>query len=308
MSFALELCAVRKRFHARVALDDLCLKVPKGAVFGMVGSNGAGKTTTMSIVMGLLRPDGGTMDVLGSDVFSPETHAGRVSLMPQDSNLPREATSKELLVFYAMLQGMSSRQANLESDKVIDLVNLSDRAGSKVRSLSHGMRRRVVIAQAFLGDPELVLLDEPMSGLDPKEVVNIRSSLLRKKDSQTVIISSHNLFEVERVCDYVVFIEKGRNVRQDRMDVVTGRCHVLNYTLGPGNPPVAELQELLPELVIAVSDNGSSLSCRYSGDSRSAGEINRRVLACLLGADTEILEVRRGTELEDAYMGDQDRL
>ena len=99
MSFALELCAVRKRFHARVALDDLCLKVPKGAVFGMVGSNGAGKTTTMSIVMGLLRPDGGTMDVLGSDVFSPETHAGRVSLMPQDSNLPREATSKELLVF-----------------------------------------------------------------------------------------------------------------------------------------------------------------------------------------------------------------
>ena len=298
---ALRMVGLVKRFGRRRALDGLDLSIPRGAVCGLVGSNGAGKTTAMSVAAGLLPPDAGTVDVLGSGPFNPDCHAGRVALLPQDTELPSQSRVSQILVYYAELQGMSAAAARHAAAEVIDEVHLADRSNSTIHSLSHGMRRRVLIAQAFLGNPELVLLDEPLSGLDPKEVVNVRSLLQRHRGERTTVISSHNLHEVEVVCDYVAFIEDGKRVRQDAMSVVTGREHVLAYHIGGGQFPLEAIRVLLPNVVLEKED-GNSLLCRYTREDGTPADINAAILSCMLSAGVEILEVRLGGELETAYL------
>jgi ABC-2 type transport system ATP-binding protein len=299
---ALELCGVRKRYGKRVALDGLDLQVPRGSVCGLVGSNGAGKTTAIAIAAGLVRPDAGDVSLFGEGPFDAGLHAGRVALMPQDSLMPPHARVAELLVFYASLQGIAAAEARRQTDRVLELVRLSDRARSPIRSLSHGMRRRVAIAQCFLGAPDLVLLDEPTSGLDPREVLNTREVLLHRRDGQTVLISSHVLNELERVCDHVAFVEKGKTLGQDAMDAVTGRRHTLAYRLRPGPIPLDALAAALPDAIFETAEGGASLVCRCKGSDRTTEEVNRLVLQTLIHAGVGIREVRLGSGLEEAYL------
>jgi ABC-2 type transport system ATP-binding protein len=299
---ALQLSGLRKRYGTQLALDGLDLRVPRGSVFGLVGSNGAGKTTAMAVTLGLVRPDAGSVDILGEGPFDAARHAGRVALMPQDSLMPPYTRVAEALVFYAALQGLPAAEARRQAARTLDLVHLGDRAGSAVRTLSHGMRRRVAIAQCLLGEPELILMDEPTSGLDPREVLNLRDLLQNRKPGQTVVISSHILDEVERVCDHVAFIEKGRTVRQDSMDAVTGRRQVLNYALKPGPLPLDALRAGLPGVLFETTKNGSSLVCRFLDREYTPEEINGVVLKALLEAGAAVIEVRLGSGLEKAYL------
>ena len=308
--FALELRGVTKYYGRRKALDGLDLAVPTGSVCGLVGSNGAGKTTTMAVATGMLRARDGTINVLGQGPFDPAVHTGRVALLPQDTELPRVARVRELLIFYAELQGMDRCRARACASEILEWVHLADRADSTIRSLSHGMRRRLMLAQAFLGEPELVLLDEPQSGLDPREVANVRSLLQERRGRQTILISSHNLHELERICDHVAFIENGRALRMDTMAAVTGREHVLQFRLGRGAVPVEELCRRLPAAVfewpeakLQAPDAEGTLLCRYAEADGSAAAINGAVLKALLDAGVEVLEVRRGSELEAAFLG-----
>jgi len=300
---ALELRGVVKKFGRRAALDGFTMEVARGTTFGLVGSNGAGKTTSMAVAVGLLPLNSGSVNILGDGPFDPVLHSGRVSMMPQDADLPLYAKVRDILSFYARLQGVPANQIKEEVKKVIEWVHLTDRAGSSVRSLSHGMRRRIVVAQAFLGDPELVLLDEPMSGLDPKEVVNIRNLLVRRAPGQTVVISSHNLHELELVCDHVAFIEHGKRVRQDSMDEITGRTQMMNFELSSTEGlSLAELRKQLPDVALELPEDSNVLTCGYSKSEYCAAEMNRIVLQHLLDEKVEILEVRRGKNLETAYI------
>jgi ABC-2 type transport system ATP-binding protein len=304
---ALEMRGVRKRYRKRIALDGLDLQVPRGSVCGLVGSNGAGKTTAIAIAAGLVRPDAGAVSLFGEGPFDAGLHAGRVALMPQDSLMPPHARVAEMLVFYASLQGIPAAEAHRQTDRVLELVRLSDRARSPIRSLSHGMRRRVAIAQCFLGVPDLVLLDEPTSGLDPREVMNMREVLLHRRDGQTVLVSSHVLNELEQMCDHVAFVEKGRNTGQDAMDAVTGRRHILTYRLRPGPIPLDALAAALPDAIIEATEGGASLVCRYKGSERTTEEVNRLVLQTLIHAGAGIREVRLGSGLEKAYLDRHER-
>jgi ABC-type multidrug transport system ATPase subunit len=267
-----------------------------------VGSNGAGKTTALSVIMGLIKPDAGTVNVLGSPAFDPACHAGRVTLMPQDAAMPPHSRVAEILSFYAWLQGIRRRETPARVREALDWVHLADRANSPIRTLSHGMRRRVAVAQAFLGDPEVVLLDEPTSGLDPREVARMRDLLCRRRNTQTVVMSSHNLHELERLCDHVVFIERGRVVRHGPMDAFTGRLHTLEYRLTPAAIPLDRLRSELPSAEFDFSVTAAVLTCRYPGQEVTTEEVNRRVLSCLLEAGVGILEIRRGNDLETAYL------
>jgi ABC-2 type transport system ATP-binding protein len=296
---AWEYSGLVKRFGRRKALDGLDMAVPRGTVCGLVGSNGAGKTTTMSIIAGITHPTRGEVNVLGEGRFDPGRHAGRVSLLPQDSDLPRYARLMDLLVFYAELQGMPRRKCRDAVMQMLEWVNLSDRAGSSVRSLSHGMKRRVTIAQAFLGEPELILLDEPLSGLDPKERINIRNILRDKRGKQTVIVSSHNLHEIELICDHVAFIEHGRTIRQDSMTDVTGADRVLQYVVEPGDVPAEKIRGLLPGVTIEVDEG--CITCKYD-EKLSPVRVNEVVLRALLDAGVGIIRVQQGSGLETAYM------
>ena len=300
---ALEFTDVVKRFGRRAALDGLNMRIPSGITCGLVGSNGAGKTTSIAVAAGLLNLNRGAVSILNEGPFDPARHSGRVSMMPQDSDIPLYARVRDILAFYARLQAVPARKITQEVERVIDWVHLSDRADAPVRTLSHGMRRRIVVAQAFLGNPELVLLDEPMSGLDPREVINIRKLLNRRTDGQTVVISSHNLHELELVCDHVAFIEKGRLVRQDSMHAITGRTQTIHFQLSScSDQSLQRLRQALPDTVLERQEEGTKLSCEYSGSAHSAAHINRIILTVLLEEGVEILEVRRGKTLESAYI------
>ncbi|MFC1498710.1 ABC transporter ATP-binding protein [Verrucomicrobiota bacterium] len=299
---ALELKGIVKKYRKRIALNGLDLNVPSGNVLGLVGSNGAGKTTTLSVISGLLKIHSGTINLFEEGPFDPVKHSGRLTMMPQDSDLPKETNVKDILMFYAQLQGLNITQAKETVTEAIKWVNLSDRADSTIRTLSHGMRRRVVIAQAFLGSPELVLLDEPLSGLDPKEVANIRNMLSQKKGHQTIMISSHNLYEIEKICDSVVFIELGKNMRQDSMDTITGRSHMLVYWFSGPDLPLTQLREQLPDVIFEIDKDAKVLTCRCMEKKKAIHDVNKTILKNLLDADVEILQMRQGSELESVYL------
>jgi ABC-2 type transport system ATP-binding protein len=304
MNVALQFSGVVKRFGRCCALDGLDLLVPAGIAMGLVGSNGAGKTTSFAVASGYERIDAGSIDLFGQGAFDPGRHAGRVAVMPQDATFPPYAKVRDLLSYFARLQGLPAGMIRNAVSQVLDWVHLQDRADAPIRTLSHGMRRRVVIAQAFLGEPELVMLDEPMSGLDPREVVNIRQLLKERPGHQTVIISSHNLHEIERICDQVAFIRKGRLVRQSDIDAVTGRHHVVSYHVAPeAGPDLDALGLLLPGVVLEMVFPGK-LTCRFPASDQTLASINAVVLPHLVAKKIPVYEVKRGDELESVYIGD----
>ena len=188
-----------KCYGKRRALDGFSLAIPRGCVLGLVGPNGAGKTTWMMSVAKLVRYESGSISFTGT-----------LGLLPQDSELPLEMSARSLLVGLSRLQGMSASAADAAASDILGKVNLIDRADASIRSLSHGMRKRVMTAQCFLGDPDLVLLDEPMNGLDPVEAERLRKVILERKDRKTTVISSHNLLDLERLCTHIAFVDKGR--------------------------------------------------------------------------------------------------
>ena len=203
-----------KRYGKTRALDGFTLDVPAGAILGLVGPNGSGKTTWMMSVAGLLRLDAGEVSVLGGGAFDATVHSGRLAILPQDSELPLEMTPEALFVAFARLQGLMAAAARAAAAETLEAVNLTDHARKPIRALSHGMRKRVMTGQCFLGQPELILLDEPMNGLDPEEAERMRKLILRGQSAnRTIVISSHNLLDLERLCTHVAFVEKGRVIR-----------------------------------------------------------------------------------------------
>ncbi len=305
MNDALRFEAVVKTYGRRRALDGLSLRVPAGTVAGLVGSNGAGKTTLMGVAAGLLRPRAGRVDVLGDGPFDPVRHTGRVALLPQDAELPRDAPPGALLAFYGELQGLDRRTARRQAGALLERVHLAERARSPARTLSHGMRKRVMLAQCFLGEPELILLDEPLNGLDPRETSTLRNFLREQRGRRTLLISSHNLHEIEAICDYVIFVEQGRLVRADTLEAVTGRAEQLTYLLGEGPPPdTAALRAALADVVLELdyTAESRSLVCRYRADRYDAGAVNAALLPRLMEGGCALLEIRRGERLESQYL------
>lgn len=302
MKPALQFSAVRKAYGKRHALNGLNLTVEAGSVFGLVGSNGAGKTTAMAVAVGLLQADAGTIDLLGEGAFRPDCHHGRVALLPQDSRLPLHAGVEELLHFYGRLQGLARSETVSAVNEMLAWTHLEERRRSAVRTLSHGMMRRLTIAQAFLGRPELVLLDEPLSGLDPREVVRIRELIRQRRGRQTIILSSHNLHELEAVCDAVAFIELGRLLRQDTLAAMMKSHHRITYVLQPGPVPMNELRTLRPDVTWELCAKGVELRAEFSGATAVIPEINAQTLAVLLRAGIGILEIRCGSDLESEYL------
>ncbi len=283
-------------------MDGLNLEVPAGALCGLIGPNGAGKTTTFGVVGGAVTADAGEIDVLGEGPFDPARHAGRLGLLPQDCELNASTPVRQLLVFYARLQGLDRGRAEYQADKVLEAVDLTDRATARIRQLSHGMRRRVAVAQALLGDPALVLLDEPTSGLDPHLVVRMRELFLAQRGKRTLLISSHQLAELEAVCDHVIFMEKGRVVRAGSLSEVTGRQTEIRL--------IFARPEVTPQAEAIVRATLPGASARASGDAvlveappgLDAPALNAALLPALLAAGLPLLEVRSGRSLEERYM------
>lgn len=203
--------SLTKRYGRTVALDDLTLEVPAGDPIALIGPNGAGKTTLLSLLCGFIRPSSGQVSVLG---HSPGVAAlsGQLAALPQDALLDPRLNVGRQLQFFARLQGIGKKQATIEVSRVLEVVDMQGSLKTRPTDLSHGMRKRVAIAQSLIGSPSLVLLDEPTAGIDPPNAKMIRDLIRDQSNDTTFIVSSHNLDELERLCASVIYLEAGKLV------------------------------------------------------------------------------------------------
>ena len=225
----------------------------------------------------------------------------RLGVLPQDAELGPTHTPFELLQHLGQLQGLGRRQAREATERVLGEVQLHDRMHHRVHSLSHGMRRRVAVASALLGTPELVLLDEPLAGLDPVQARSLRAVLEAHRGRASLVVSSHDLLALERFCDWVVFLDKGRCVRQGPMAEVTGRRRRVEWHTAGAVVPVDALRAALPDHAFVLS--GDVLTQEAPTD--DALDPSSVIVAGLLaGAGVALREVRRGVSLEATFFDD----
>ena len=212
---------VSKKFGATFALNDVSFEVPNQSIFGLVGPNGAGKTTLFSLVASFLRPTTGSIKVLGIDVSEISKLRGRLSILPQDAQFQGNVPIWNQLVFFAELSGRTRKEAEKDAMKSLEIVRLADAAKKNARTLSHGMAKRLGIAQAFLGQPEVILLDEPTAGLDPANVANIKNLINELKGSSTIVLSSHDLSDIQEMCGDVAIMHNGTLKQASKMSEIT---------------------------------------------------------------------------------------
>jgi ABC-type multidrug transport system ATPase subunit len=197
-----------KSYGSKLALNNVNFEIQKGAPVALVGPNGAGKTTLFSLLCGYIAPSMGELEILGHKPGSAALF-NKVSALPQDAQLDPRFNIDKQLSFYAKLQGMSTKQSQIEALRVLDLVGLSEVAKNRAGDLSHGMRKRVTIAQALIGSPQIVMLDEATAGLDPIHAREVRELVSELSSQATFILSSHDLTELERLCSQVLHLDKG---------------------------------------------------------------------------------------------------
>jgi ABC-2 type transport system ATP-binding protein len=232
----------------RPALNNLTLTVDKGETFGFLGPNGAGKTTTLKILMGIIRPSSGSATILGKDYRDPEIKQ-QIGFLPEQPYFYDYLSAPELLNYYAQLSGMASAERAQRIQPILDRVGLGDVGNKQLRKFSKGMLQRVGIAQAIIHDPEVVFLDEPMSGLDPLGRHEVRELIQGLKDQgKTIFFSTHILSDAEALCDRVAVIHKGElrgiGVVNDLRSSVAENSEVI----WEGAQSVPLLKELLTEL------------------------------------------------------------
>jgi ABC-2 type transport system ATP-binding protein len=212
-SLAVQTIGLGKRFDTRAALDGVDLEVPRGVAFGFLGANGAGKTTLIRLLLGLAEPTAGSMRVLGRDVGVDRAAAlSRVGAIIEEPRFHPHLTGRENLHIHAAAR---ERSAHDRIDRALERVGLAARADDRVKTYSLGMRQRLGVARCLLADPELLILDEPMNGLDPAGILEMRY-LIRElvAEGRTVLLSSHLLDEVEKTCDVAAIVDQGRVVAQ----------------------------------------------------------------------------------------------
>lgn len=207
---------VSKQYGSKIAVDRISLKLQKG-VYGLLGANGAGKTTLMRLLCGILKPTGGSISFDGIDV-STEEYRARLGYLPQDFGYYPDFTGKDFLLYMAALKGLDRGEAKKKSEELLQLVGLGKQGKKKIKTYSGGMKQRLGIAQALLGDPDLLILDEPTAGLDPKERVRFRELIGELGKENIVLLSTHIVSDIEHIADVVLMMKDGQLIFQGKWD------------------------------------------------------------------------------------------
>ena len=279
-----------KHYGRRTAVDGLTVELPRGVVAGFIGPNGAGKTTTMAMLLGLVRPTSGGGTVLGEPLDRPDRYLGQVGALVEGPALWPALTGVENLRALARLGGNDERRI----PAVLDLVGLTDRAGDRFGEYSLGMKQRLGIAAALLGDPALLILDEPANGLDPVGMSEMRDLLGRLAvEDRTVLVSSHILSELEQISDWLLIIDRGRLVYAGEAAGFAARAGVEILRAPAETDQLLKLTDVVSREGLVAGRDGDQLVVAVNGhDPRLlAASLNRAATSA--GIDLAELHVRR---------------
>lgn len=254
----IEIENVSRRYGTVQALKNVSVKVEKGAVLGLLGQNGAGKTTLLNIITGYLAPGEGRVLVNGFDpLLSPEEAKRCLGYLPEQPPLYDEMTVREYLVFAAKLRGVVAAAARAHVNEIMGLCGLSEVKDRLIGHLSKGYRQRTGLAQALCGDPEVLVLDEPTVGLDPKQVTEVRALIRELAKEKTILFSSHILSEVQQLCTHAVILDRGEVCLNAPMDSLRGeRNTLLLRAAGPERTLGPRLRELRGLISCSVKGEG----------------------------------------------------
>jgi ABC-2 type transport system ATP-binding protein len=304
--WAVETHGLNKRFGATVAVDGVELLVPRGSAFGYLGPNGAGKTTLIRTLLGLTKANAGTMALLGTPVPAERSRAlARVGAIVDEPRFHPHLTGQDNLRLLAAARGGDAAQRIAPS---LARVGLADRAGDKVATYSMGMRQRLGVAACLLADPELLMLDEPMNGLDPAGMHEMRAMIASLADEgRTVMLSSHLLDEVERTCDAVAIVDHGRVIRQGPIDELIRGAGTLVVQVDCAEP--ARAKQLIEEAGIAagtaLAHTGLTVTLPAGSSREAVADLNRR----LVHAEIDVYGLQEvQTSLEDWFLSVTSRL
>jgi ABC-2 type transport system ATP-binding protein len=304
--WAVETHGLTKRFGPTVAVDDVELGVPRGSAFGYLGPNGAGKTTLIRTLLGLTRANAGTMSLLGIPVPADRRKAlARVGAIVDEPRFHPHLTGRDNLRLLAAARGGDADQRIAPS---LARVGLAERAEDKVATYSMGMRQRLGVAACLLADPELLMLDEPMNGLDPAGMHEMRAMIASLADEgRTVMLSSHLLDEVQRTCDAVAIVDHGRVIRQGSIDELIRGAGAMVVQIDCAEP--ARAKQLIDEEGIAagtaLAHTGLTVTMPAGSSREAVADLNRR----LVRAEIDVYGLREvQTSLEDWFLSVTSRL
>jgi ABC-2 type transport system ATP-binding protein len=299
---AIDLKNVVKRFGAMAAVNDVTFEVPQGSVFGLIGPNGAGKTTTFSMLAGYLAPTSGQIYILDRSPDAVSELKGKLGVLPQDALLPAAEPVGEFLVYLARLQGMGKPEARRAVEKVLAEVQGADWWARRCGALSHGMAKRVGLAAALLGDPEVVLLDEPTAGLDPRVAYEVRQIVKSRKGRCTLVISSHNLQELEEICDYAAILDRGQLITVGTMAELTATSSEVRFELGRGPVPEEALRALPGVKTVAWNKSTRELVVTFDRAACDAEQLIKLGTFALYQGEARISGITKGRGLEQRVM------
>jgi gliding motility-associated transport system ATP-binding protein len=292
----IEVQHLTKRYGPVTAVDDISFAVQRGEILGFLGPNGAGKTTTMRVLTGYMPPTDGKAIVAGYDVFEQPLEAKRrTGYLPETPPLYPDMTVRDYLSFVARIKGVPRGERTARLNEMMEKTRISDVANRHCGKLSKGYRQRVGLAQALMHNPEVLILDEPTAGLDPKQIIETRQLIKALAGDHTIILSTHILPEVSQTCQRVVIINRGRVVAVDTPDNLTSRLRgsetmYLQVDAG-GADVVSVLQRVTGVTRVAIADTKQH-TVGYEVDSEAGRDVRRELAAAVVGRGWGLLEMR----------------
>ena len=292
----IEVQNITKRYGRTTAVDDVSFRVERGEILGFLGPNGAGKTTTMRILTGYMPPTEGRATVAGYDVFTHPIEAKqRTGYLPETPPLYPDMTVREYLDFVARIKGVPSRERRDRVTSAMQRTHVADMASRHCSKLSKGYRQRVGLAQAIIHNPEVLILDEPTAGLDPKQIIETRELIRGLAGDHTIVLSTHILPEVAQTCQRVVIINRGRVVAIDTPEGLTSRLKgaatIYVQVDAPGVDATETLQGLPGVSRVALSDQRAGVR-GYEVESARETDIRREIARAVVSRGWGLLELR----------------
>lgn len=297
-----------KRYGSHTAVDHLTFHVKKGQIYGFLGSNGAGKSTTMNIMTGYLAATEGSVRINGYDILTqPEEAKKSIGYLPEFPPLYQEMTVYEYLKFAAELKKLPKTERKKLITEAMEMTKTEEAGSRLIRNLSKGYKQRVGLAQAILGYPEVIILDEPTVGLDPKQIIEIRDLIRRLGEKHTVILSSHILSEVSAVCDHIMIISEGRLVASDSAKALqrrmSGTAELKIAVLGTQAEVTEALRDVTGQEGVRISCSEAADILHVSIEAEAGKDMSREVGIALAQYRLPVLSMYREEKtLEDIFL------